>query len=159
MKKTSRLTSVALLALSLIFPLIAGGEEAKLRVRLEAGDVERFIATFPAMVKDMKALGADLGEVENPTAIQGLMANEKVQEILARYGWSQTAYLEKVTAIAAGYAALRMEAELAALPAEQREMVKSMMGAQMSQLLQVHPADLKQVQQHKAGLDAFFESN
>lgn len=38
-------------------------------------------------------------------------------------------------------------------------MVKQMMGAQMPQLMMVHPNDVKLVRQHRAALDAFFESH
>jgi len=151
-------SGLAVLTFTLCLPGLTVAEETGPGPRLEAGDVQRFIDTVPKMMKDLEALGADFGDVKNPTALQGMMAHEKVQEILARYDWHQETYLEKVTAIAGGYAAVRMDEELQALPEEQRAMVKSMMGAQMPKLLMVHPNDVKIVEQHKSALDAFFDS-
>ena len=140
-------------------PFVSAEEEAAAPVaQLKAGDVERFVDSFPKMVSDLKKMGAEFGDIENPSMVQAMVANEKVQEVLERYGWNQDDYVRKLTAIVGGYAAVRMDEELAALPEEQRAMVKSMMGAQMPQLLAVHPSDVALVKRHKAALETFFES-
>ncbi len=52
---------------------------------------------------------------------------------------------------------VRMEAELANLPEQQREMMKSMVGAQMSQMFSVHEADIALVRKHVDALNKFFD--
>lgn len=150
---------VALGAALFVLPLFSVAETAGPEPRLKAGDVQHFLESFPKMIADLKKLGDRYGDIEDPTAIQSIMASDEVQTIMQRYGWSQDTYLQKVTAIAGAYASVRMDEELANLPEEQRAMVKQMMGAQMPQLMQVHPSDVALVKKHRAKLDAFFDDN
>lgn len=120
--------------------------------------MKHFVDTIPKMVADLKKLGAEYENVSDPTAIQSVLANEKAQKILVRYGWSQNDYLVKITAIASAYGAVRLQDELAQFPEEQRAMMESMVGMQMGQLIQAHPDDIKLVRKHKAALDKFFDS-
>ena len=151
-------TCFTLLALAVILPLWSAAENAAPVARLKAGDVKHVVDTMPKMVADLKKLGAEYENVSDPTAIQSVLANEKAQEILARYGWSQNDYLVKITAIASAYGAVRLQDELAQFPEEQRAMMESMVGMQMGQLIQAHPDDIKLVRKHKAALDKFFDS-
>lgn len=157
MMKAIRSTLVLLAAL-FVLPLTSMAEAEGPVAQLKSGDVKHFLDSFPKMLADLKKLGEGYEDIENPTAIQAIMASDEVQTIMQRYGWDQDTYMQKVTAIAGAYAAVRMDEELANLPEAQRAMVKQMMGAQMPQLLAVHPHDVKMVRQHKAALDAFFES-
>lgn len=152
-------SSFVLVAALFVSPMVVMAEAEGPVAQLKAGDVKHFLESFPKMIADLKELGDQYGDIEDPTAIQAIMASDEVQSVMQRYGWDQETYLQKVTAIAGGYAAVRLEEELANLPEEQRAMVKQMMGAQMPQLMMVHPNDVKLVRQHRAALDAFFESH
>ncbi|GAB5560462.1 MAG: hypothetical protein SynsKO_21090 [Synoicihabitans sp.] len=152
-------TQLVLTVLSFIFAgFLAQAEEASAPVpQLKAGDIERFIDTMPKMVKELQKLGASYENIQDPSAAQAMMANEKVQAILKKYKWDQHEYTRKLTAIAGGYAMVRMEAELANLPEQQRAMMKSMMGAQMAQMFVVHESDIALVRKHVDALTKFFD--
>lgn len=156
MKYTSRviLSVVSFLMAGL---LVQAEEPAAPIAQLKAGDIQRFIETMPKMIKELKQMGAKYENIQDPNAAQAMMANEKVQSILKKYNWDQNEYTRKLTAIAGGYAMVRMEAELANLPEQQRAMMKSMMGAQMAQMFAVHESDLALVKKHAAALTKFFD--
>ena len=158
MNMTSLRSGFLLLTILVCLPFVSAEEATTPAAQLKSGDIERFMETFPKMVGDLKKMGSDFGEIESPSMVMAMMANEKVQDVLTRYGWDKEDYVRKLTAIVGGYASVKMDAELAALPEEQRAMVKSMMSSQMPQLLSVHPSDVSLVQQHKAALDTFFKS-
>lgn len=126
--------------------------------QLKPGDVKHFLDTMPKMITELKKLGDDYGKVDDPSALQEMLANEKAQEILARYGWDQNNYLTKITTIASAYGAMTLQDELASLSDEQRAMMESMVGMQMPQLIMAHADDIKQVRAHQAQLEAFFET-
>lgn len=110
------------------------------------------------MMQEFRELGEDFGDMKNPSAVQAAMASEKVKAVLSKYQWDQSEYMRKFTAIAAGYALLRMEEQLAQLPEQQRAMVKAMMEGQMAQYVSVHPSDVALVRKQVDALTALFES-
>ena len=126
--------------------------------QLKPGDVKHFLDTMPKMITELKKLGDDYGKVDDPSALQQMLANDKAQEILARYGWDKNDYLTKITTIASAYGAMTLQDELALLSEEQRAMMESMVGMQMPQLIMAHADDIKLVRAHKDALEAFFES-
>lgn len=140
--------------------LVADGTEADdaPKAVLKKGDIEHFIETYPKLVAEIEALGEDFDDIEDPTAAQALFANAKFQSILEKYKWEQESYVLKLSAITSGFAVVKIEAELAKLPEEQRAMMRSMLGAQMTQQFSVHPDDIAIVREHFDTLDAFFES-
>jgi hypothetical protein len=125
---------------------------------LKSGDVQHFLKTMPQMITDLKKLGDEYGQIDDPSAMQGMMANDKAQAILKRYGWDQEQFLTKITAIASAFGAVSIQDELASLPEDQRKMMESMIGMQSSQLIMAHPDDIKLVRKHKAQLQAFFDT-
>lgn len=156
MKNTSRII------LSLVSFILAGlsvhAEESAAPIALlKAGDIQRFIETMPKMIKELKQMGESYENIQDPNAAQAMMANKKVQSILEKYNWDQNEYTQKLTAIAGGYAMVRMEAELANIPEQQRAMMKAMMGAQMSQMFSVHDSDIALVRKHVDALTKFFD--
>ena len=126
--------------------------------RLESGDIEHFLETYPKMVSQLKALGKKYEGLEDPTNMQAVVANKEVRDILERYDWTTESFLSKLTTIASAFGAARVQAEMANLPAEQRAMIESMMGSQMPDLMTVHPDDLARVKKHMKRLQALFDS-
>ena len=109
-------SSFVLVAALFVSPMVVMAEAEGPVAQLKAGDVKHFLESFPKMIADLKELGDQYGDIEDPTAIQAIMASDEVQSVMQRYGWDQETYLQKVTAIAGGYAAVRLEEELANLP-------------------------------------------
>lgn len=70
---------------------------------LKAGDVEHFIKSFPALSKELKALGAQYdahsGLMNYPAALR---ANNKLQELLKKHGWDEQ-FFTKTATICMGY--------------------------------------------------------
>ncbi|MBT5900491.1 MAG: hypothetical protein HOH58_00090 [Opitutaceae bacterium] len=157
MKNTSRII-LSLMSLLMAGLLVVQAKESDgPAAQLKAGDIQRFIQTMPQVIKDLKQMGESYENIQDPSAIHALMTSEKAQAILRKYSWEQEEFTRKLTAIVAGYALLRMETELANLPAEQRAMVKSMMTGQMAHMFSVHESDLALVKKHAAALDKFFD--
>ena len=149
---------LVLIALLFSFSSVVTAESEGPVAQLKPGDVKHFLDTMPKMIKELKKLGDDYGKVDDPSALQEMLANEKAQEILERYGWNKNDYLTKITTIASAYGAMTLQDELASLPSEQRAMMESIVGMQMSQLIMAHANDIKLVRANKAELEAFFES-
>jgi len=126
--------------------------------QLQPGDIEHFLETYPKMVAQLKALGSKYEGLKNPSAMQAALANDEVKSLLERYDWTTESFLAKLTTIASAYGSVRIQAELANLPEDQRAMVASMMGAQMNNLITVHPHDLALVKKHQKQLQAFFDT-
>lgn len=157
MKNTSRiiLSAVSFLLAGLF---IQAEEPATPKAQLKSGDIQRFIQTMPQVIKDLKQMGAAYENIQDSSALQALMTSQKAQAVLQKYNWEQGEFTRKLTAIVAGYALVRMEAELANLPADQRAMVKSMMSGQMGHMFSVHDSDLALVKRHAAALKKFFDA-
>ena len=124
---------------------------------LNAGDVDKFITTLRPMSKELEAIGVSVES--DATTGEQLMANAKVMAILKKYGWDNSMWM-KWSSIAMCYGKLKMDEQLAALPAEQRAQMKEMMkmaGQSIDEL--VNANDLKLVKAKMSQLDAVMEEN
>ena len=157
MKNSSRII-LSVVSFLLAGLLLQAEDSAGPVAQLKSGDIQRFIQTMPQVMKDLKQMGASYENIQDPTAIQALMTSKKAQAVLQKYNWEQGEFTRKLTAIVAGYALVRMETELANLPADQRAMVKSMMSGQMGHMFSVHDSDLALVKKHAAALKKFFDA-
>jgi flagellar biosynthesis/type III secretory pathway protein FliH len=148
------LLTVTLLAL----PMMAEDDASEApKAFLKEGDIERFIETFPKMVAELEELDEEYENISDPSMAQTLMAHAEFRKVLEEYEWDEESYLHKLTAITSGYALVRIEAELAEVPAEQRAMMQAMLGSQLQSQFSVHPDDLALVREHWEKLERFFE--
>lgn len=121
---------------------------------LKSGDVDKFINTLKPMSKELEAIGISVDSNSTPEA---MMANAKVMAVLNKYGWDASMWV-KWSSIAMCYGKLKMDEQMAALPAEQREQMKQMMkmaGQQMDEM--INPEDLKLVKAKMSQLDAVMQ--
>jgi hypothetical protein len=124
---------------------------------LNAADVDKFIKTIRPMSDEFEALGIAI-DGDNGVSDQ-IMANAKVMAILKKYGWDNTMWM-KWSAIAMCYGKLKMDEQMAALPAEQRAQMKEMMKmAGQSLDTMVNPEDLKVVKAKMSQLDAVMQED
>lgn len=122
---------------------------------LSGSDIDKFIKTLKPMSEELDALGVELDGVENLS--EQLSANAKVMAVLNKYGWDSKMWM-KWSSIAMCYAKIKMDEELAALPAEQRAQMKEMMKlAGQSIDSMVNPEDLKLVKAKVSQLDAVMQ--
>lgn len=153
-----KLSRIILLIISCAcaFSAVSAENPAASSAQLKSGDIQHFIKTMPNMIKELEKLGAQYGDIQDPGSAQALMANDKVQAVLAKFKWDDSSFFQKLSAISSGFARVRMEQEMAKAPAAQREMMKSMMGAQLGEIYSVHDLDLAEVRKHMAALNKFF---
>jgi hypothetical protein len=124
---------------------------------LSTSDVDKFISTLRPMSKELDAVGISVDP--NTSTAEALMSNGKVMTILKKYGWDETMWI-KWSSIAMCYSKLKMDEQLAALPAEQRAQMKEMMKmAGQSLDTMVNPEDLKLVKAKLGQLDAVMQDN
>lgn len=124
---------------------------------LTSGDLDKFINTLRPMSEELDALGVEVGSEANTA--EAMMANAKVMAILKKYGWDSTMWV-KWSSIAMCYSKLKMDEQLAALPAEQRAQMKEMMKmAGQSLDTMVNAEDLKLVKAKMSQLDAVMQEN
>jgi hypothetical protein len=124
---------------------------------LSTSDVDKFISTLRPMSKELDAVGISVDP--NTSTAEALMANGKVMTILKKYGWDETMWI-KWSSIAMCYSKVKMDEQLAALPAEQRAQMKEMMkmaGQSLDTML--NPEDLKLVKAKLGQLDAVMQDN
>ncbi len=51
------------------------------------------------MIKELDKLGAQYGDIQNPASAQSMMANDKVQAVLAKFKWDESNFFQKLSAI------------------------------------------------------------
>ncbi|MEO9873036.1 hypothetical protein [Ekhidna sp.] len=123
---------------------------------LESGDVEKFIKTYDPLKKDMEALGEDFENAKDYNTMMALAANEKVQSIFKKHGWSDQ-YIGKLMTISMGYAIINSEKEIAKMSEEDRKESKQYMQAYMTQMkTMVTEDDLEQIKKNYDQLNIIF---
>lgn len=126
------------------------------KATLTASDVDLFIKSFNPLKEDLEKLGHRY-ENMNHNTITALSANEEVQAIFKKHGWSDN-YFPKISAIVYAYSYLKSSAEIEKLPADQKKLMEPMfapMKAQFATL--VHLDDIQVVKKKFAEVDQFFE--
>lgn len=120
---------------------------------LASGDVDKFIKTLEPMNKELEALGYDTSG-ENDDLMNAMQVDPKVIAIIKKYGWEPATVSLKWMSIGMCYAKLKMDEQMAMVPAEQREMMKQMMNetGQNYDIL-VNPQDLAMVKAKVTQLD------
>lgn len=98
---------VIVVILLMLSAFLAAEEPAdKKKPVLEAGDVMKFIKTFPLLKKDFDKYGAKYdAKAGNVTVPQALRANAEYQAILKKHGWDEFFY-NKFHTIVMGYASI-----------------------------------------------------
>jgi hypothetical protein len=124
---------------------------------LVEGDVVKFIETLPKIASKLDALGKSFEAVQSPEQAEAMLANNEVQSIMQQHGWKPEEFFTKATTISMGFGLVKMQAELAKMPPEQRQMMEQMMQRQMPDL-NLHPSDLAKLEPHAKALEAMFES-
>ena len=124
---------------------------------LSKGDVVKFIETFPEIASKLETLGESFEAVQSPEQAEAMLANDEVQSIMQQHGWKPEEFFTKATTISMGFAQVKMQAELAKIPEEQRQMMEQMMQQQMPDL-NLHPSDLAKLEPHAKALEALFGS-
>jgi hypothetical protein len=78
---------------------------------LQKGDVEKFMKSFPAMSKELYALGVQFDQKSGAADVpKALAANAKANALLKKYGWDDKYYL-KLSVIMSGLYLLAYEQE------------------------------------------------
>ena len=125
---------------------------------LETGDLDKFIKTYKPLTADLDALGEDFDEIEDYNAIQALAANEQVKAVLRKHGWDEN-WMGKWVTISVSYSFIKMEEEMANLPADQRAYVEQYMSSSMTPLKEmVTESDVKKVRERLKELDELFSN-
>lgn len=123
---------------------------------LSADDIQLFMETLKPLQQDIEKLD-NTYDLDDPTSMQAVAANEEVKAIFKKHGWSEDYYL-KVAAITSSFAHLKMEKELENIPEAQRAYMKQMMETyNVGSKSQLNPADLKLVTDNYEVLNTFFE--
>lgn len=124
---------------------------------LTDSDVQTFCKNFNKMKADLEKFGADVSDAQALAfAISG---NADVTKILNKYGISGSNSVQKLCAIAYGYAVERCEEELAADP-ETARMLKSMGQDPVATIRSlVSDSDVKVVKRHLSELKKIFDEN
>lgn len=128
-------------------------------IPLEAGDIDKFIKTYAPVTKEIEELGKDLTTMRDPTILESLSANEQVQQILNKYGWDEQ-WMGKWISLSMSYGIVKMEQEVANLPADQREQYEQILASSTSQMrAMVTEQDIKLVEKRMKELDQVFEQD
>jgi hypothetical protein len=162
----SALTSLLLFCTLLTLPLGLAAEEGEGLAQkasaagplLKAGDIDHIIKTLPALKADLEALGEQFVDFQNPSQMQAMAVNEKVQAVFKRHNWDSDAFASKISALMGAFAKVKLDQELENLPAEQRQMMASMLQGQLGDLVTAHPQDVALVRAKMAQLESFFDS-
>jgi len=145
------------LGLVLVFQLTVAIGQNPVSV-LVAGDVDKFIKSAEPMNREFEALGYDTSG-ESDALMTAMQSDAKVIAIIKKYGWEPGTISIKWMSIGMCYAKLKMDEQMAMLPAEQREMMKQMMKetGQNYDVL-VNPQDLAMVKAKVSQLDMLMMS-
>jgi len=142
------------LALAFVFQMAVVSAQNPVSV-LAAGDVDKFIKTATPMQNEWIALGYDNSEESGQRLMQAMQTDAKVIGIIKKYGWDVSTISVKWMAISLCYAKLKMDEQMAMMPAEQQQMMKQMMKDSGQDLdAMINAEDLKLVKAKAAELDA-----
>jgi len=123
---------------------------------LTHADVEKFIKTFPDIVKDMDALD---GEVDfgDETTFEAAFKAPKVIAVLEKYGWGKE-FLPKFTVIMTGYSLNKMNEELENMSEDERKMAAGMMGELIAPMRELVTEEQQEIiKEHMGELGPMFE--
>ncbi|WP_420318193.1 hypothetical protein [Ekhidna sp.] len=124
---------------------------------LKEGDVDKFIKTYEPLVADLDALGESFDNVGDYNMIQTLAANEKIKSVFAKHGWDGD-WTGKWITISIAYGLVKMEEEMAKMPAEQRAQVQQYMAASSEQMkAMITEDDLQKVKSKMEELNKIFD--
>lgn len=151
---------------------------------LKAGDVERFIKTFPVLEKDMEAFNmkyeAKSGDVTIPDALK---VSSEFMAILKKHGWDEN-FWQKWPVIMMGYSSIvygkemkkansEMEKSLkeidsnpnipASMKKQLKDQLKAAQGIMKTQgsalSMNIHPKDLELVKPHIKAIEKVIDKN
>lgn len=112
--------TTAFVALLILFCGVSHAQE--MPTVLNSADIDRFVTTLKPLTEELDALG-----YEEDADFQNMATNATALTILQKYGWDYGSFLTKWTAISMGYAKLKLDAQVEAMPADQREMMRQSM--------------------------------
>ena len=122
---------------------------------LTDSDVQTFCNNFNKMKADLEKLGADLSDAQ--ALAFALSGNADASKVLNKYGISGSNSVQKLCAIAYGYAVERCEEELANDP-ETARMLKNMGQDPLANIRPlVADSDVKVVKRHLSELKKIFD--
>lgn len=123
---------------------------------LTTTDIDLLIKTLKPIQKDLAKLGQNYDNLEDPSALQALAANEKVKAVFKKYGWSDNYFL-KVSAITNAYASIKIEKEFEDMPEEQKLYMKQIIEQyKVGNKSLVNVKDLELTKSKFDALDTFF---
>ena len=85
-----------------VFSTASAEDSAASSAQLKSGDIQQFIKTKPNMIKELDKLGAQYGDIQNPASAQSMMANDKVQAVLAKFKWDESNFFKNCQQSAVG---------------------------------------------------------
>ncbi len=127
---------------------------------LAAGDVDKYIKTIKPMTEELDALGFDTSGEGTDQLMEAIQTNAQVIALIKKYGWEPNTISVKWMSIGLCYAKLKMDEQLAMMPAEQQQMMKQMMkdsGQDFEAM--INAEDLKLVKSKATQLDALMLSD
>ena len=124
---------------------------------LSASDIEKFVKTFPAIVKELDEIGKEIDEQDQGAFTEVFRAPE-VLSILEKHDWDSEEFLKKYAVIMNGYAYLKMEEQMSGMSEDE----KKIMGGMMEQSVKafrnfVNDEQLEVIKSHMDDLDPVFE--
>lgn len=127
-------------------------------IPLEEGDIEKFIETYEPLVADLDALGESFDDIEDYNMMQAFSANTKVKSIFDKHGWDED-WTGKWITISMAYGLVKMEEEVAKMPADQRAQVQQYMAATSGQMKSmVTDEDIEKVKKKMKDLNEIFDN-
>ncbi|WP_421762958.1 hypothetical protein [Ekhidna sp.] len=124
---------------------------------LKDGDVDKFIKTYEPLVADLEALGESFDNIEDYNMIQAFAANEKIKSVFEKHGWDE-GWTGKWITISIAYGLVKMEQEIAKMPAEQRAQVQQYMATSSTQMkTMVTDDDVEKVKSKMDELNKIFD--
>lgn len=145
---------------SILIVIIAIGAMAQIptTIPLKSGDLDRFIETYQPLTLELDELGEDFEGVDDYSLMQAMLANEKVMGVFKKYGWDEQ-WLGKWMTITVSYGLVKMDEQLAELPADQRAQYEQYIMASAAPLKEmVSDEDVKSVKVRVKELDKLFEN-
>jgi len=167
MKKVPGLVLVLIVSIAAALPVHAAPTQV-----LDRDILDKFLSDFPLVQADMECLEAELTEefsdfqledcdfqleesgfptLESITAgIMAVMMNPRVNEVLARYGWTET-FMETYVVVLTGYTCIAFEGLFLEYPLPQLKEVIDQLEPGL------HPADLALLREYRARIEAVLD--